>query len=135
MSGYGAGIEDLNVGIGKMAVAFLNGARPDIVTQNGNLAKSNIDVRLYDLKGPAGLLGVVVRLRYCEGRHGSPRARSFPPQMDTPSGCATSAWSGTAAITRFPSGTEREPPAISAPGNGVTFPIQRRISIVRRASH
>ena len=55
MSGYGAGVEDLNVGIGKMAVAFLSGARPDIVSSNGNLAKSNIDVRLYDLKGPAGL--------------------------------------------------------------------------------
>ena len=55
MSGYGAGAEDVNVGIGKLAVAFLAGARPDIVTQNGNYAKSNIDVRLYDLKGPAGL--------------------------------------------------------------------------------
>jgi maltoporin len=55
MSGYGAGAEDVNVGVGKLAVAFLAGARPDIVTQNGNYAKSNIDVRLYDLKGPAGL--------------------------------------------------------------------------------
>jgi maltoporin len=55
MSGYGAGFEDLHVGVGKLAVAFLAGARPDIVTQNGNYAKSNIDVRLYDLKGPAGL--------------------------------------------------------------------------------
>ena len=55
MSGYGAGVEDLNLGIGKLAVAFLSGARPDIVTQNGNLAKSNIDVRFYDLKGPLGL--------------------------------------------------------------------------------
>jgi maltoporin len=55
LSGYGGGVEDVNVGIGKMAVAFLNAARPDIATQNGNLAKSNIDVRLYDLKGPAGL--------------------------------------------------------------------------------
>ena len=54
-SGYGGGIEDLNVRIGKMAVAFVSAARPDIVTQNGNLAKSNIDVRLYDLKGPLGL--------------------------------------------------------------------------------
>jgi maltoporin len=57
MSGYGGGVEDLNVGIGKLAVAFLAGARPDIVTQNGYLTKSNIDVRFYDLKGPAGLWG------------------------------------------------------------------------------
>ena len=55
MSGYGAGAEDVNVGVGKLAVAFLAGARPDIVTQNGNYAKSNIDIRLYDMKGPAGL--------------------------------------------------------------------------------
>jgi maltoporin len=55
LSGYGAGIEDLRIGFGKMAVAFVSAARPDIVTANGNLAKSNVDVRLYDLKGPAGL--------------------------------------------------------------------------------
>jgi maltoporin len=51
-SGYGGGVEDLNVGIGKLAVAFISAARPDIVTQNGNLAKSTIDVRLYSVKGP-----------------------------------------------------------------------------------
>jgi len=55
LSGYGAGIEDLDLRVGKLAVAFLSAARPDIITQNGNLAKSNIDVRLYDLKGPVGL--------------------------------------------------------------------------------
>jgi maltoporin len=54
-SGYGGGVEDLNIRVGKMAVAFLSAARPDIITQNGNLAKSNIDVRVYDLKGPLGL--------------------------------------------------------------------------------
>ena len=57
MSGYGAGIEDWNLRIGKMSVAYLAGARPDIATQNGNYAKSNIDVRFYDLKGPFGLWG------------------------------------------------------------------------------
>jgi maltoporin len=58
MSGYGGGVEDINLRIGKMAVAFLSGARPDLVTTNGYLAKSNIDVRFYDLKGPVGLWGV-----------------------------------------------------------------------------
>ncbi len=57
MSGYGGGVEDLNVRIGKLAVAYLSGARPDIVTENGYLAKNNVDVRLYDLKGPAGFWG------------------------------------------------------------------------------
>ena len=57
MSGYGGGIEDLNVGFGKMAVAYLAGARPDVETQNGNYIKSNIDVRLYDVKAAAGVWG------------------------------------------------------------------------------
>lgn len=57
MSGYGAGVEDLNVGFGKIAVGFIAGARPDIATENGNYIKSNVDVRLYDVKGPGGLWG------------------------------------------------------------------------------
>ena len=52
LSGYGGGAEDVDVRVGKLAVAFLSGARPDIVTQNGTLAKSNIDVRLSGVKGP-----------------------------------------------------------------------------------
>ena len=55
LSGYGGGIEDLRVGPGKLAVAFLSGARPDITTQNGNYAKSNIDARYY-FKVPFGSL-------------------------------------------------------------------------------
>ena len=55
LSGYGAGFEDLRIGVAKLAVAFLAGARPDITTQNGNYAKSNVDVRVYDVKGPWGL--------------------------------------------------------------------------------
>ncbi|HUJ41779.1 MAG TPA: carbohydrate porin [Candidatus Acidoferrales bacterium] len=55
MSGYGAGVEDLHIGIGKLAFSYLAGARPDVATQNGDLEKSNFDVRIYDLKGPAGL--------------------------------------------------------------------------------
>jgi len=58
MSGYGAGVEDWDLRIGKLSLAYLSGARPDIVTQNGNYAKNNIDIRLYDLKGPFGLWGV-----------------------------------------------------------------------------
>src|SRR5215475_7471264 len=55
MSGYSAGVEDLDLHVDKLALGFLSGARPDIVTENGSLAKNNIDVRLYDLKGPFGL--------------------------------------------------------------------------------
>src|SRR5262245_2253029 len=56
MSGYGAGVEDLNVRVGKLAVGYLAGARPDIVTDHGAWAKSNVDVRLYDVKAPLGQL-------------------------------------------------------------------------------
>jgi maltoporin len=55
MSGYGAGVEDIDVRIGKLAIAYLAGARPDLLTDNGAVAKNNVDVRLYDLKGPLGL--------------------------------------------------------------------------------
>jgi len=57
LSGYGAGLEDFDVSFGKASVAFLAGSRPDITTQNGNYSKSNIDVRVYDIKGPLGLWG------------------------------------------------------------------------------
>src|SRR4029077_6285782 len=56
MSGYGAGFEDLKLGGGKLAVAYLAGARPEIQTANGNYVKNNIDVRLYDVKAPGGTL-------------------------------------------------------------------------------
>jgi len=56
MSGYGAGFEDLKFGGGKLAVAYLAGARPEIQTANGNYVKNNIDVRLYDVKAPGGTL-------------------------------------------------------------------------------
>ncbi|HEY6183301.1 MAG TPA: carbohydrate porin [Terriglobales bacterium] len=67
MSGYGAGVEDFNVGVGKLSVGFLAGARPDIVTQNGNYTKSNIDVRLYDLKAPFGRVGLWFDYAHAKG--------------------------------------------------------------------
>jgi maltoporin len=56
-SGYGGGVEDVNVKIGKFSIAYLAGARPDVTTENGNYAKSNVDVRLYDVNVPGGQLG------------------------------------------------------------------------------
>src|SRR5258708_37789190 len=67
MRGQGAGLEECNLKIGKMSVAYLAGARPDIGTQNGKYAKRNIDVRLYDLKGPFGLWGVWVDFATAKG--------------------------------------------------------------------
>ena len=90
MSGYGAGVEDWNLRIGKMAVAYLAGARPDIVTQYGNYAKSNIDVRFYDLKGPFGLFGVWFDYSVAKGgtvqsistQTGTPTAGAVIPTTD-----------------------------------------------------
>jgi maltoporin len=47
MSGYGGGVEDLDVGIGSFALALLGGARDDVATERGTYAKLNLDVRLY----------------------------------------------------------------------------------------
>jgi maltoporin len=54
MSGYGGGVEDLNVKVGKLAVAFLGDARPDIITNIRKYANATIYVRLYDIKAPGG---------------------------------------------------------------------------------
>jgi maltoporin len=57
MSGYGGGVEDIDLKFGKAAVAFIRVARPDVVTQNGNMTTSHIDATVYDVKGPLGLWG------------------------------------------------------------------------------
>jgi maltoporin len=67
MSGYGGGLEDLHVGIGKIAFSYLAGARPDIETPNGSYAKSNLDLRLYDVKAPGGTAGVWVDFATSKG--------------------------------------------------------------------
>ena len=58
MSGYGGGVEDLDLKVGKAAMAFIGVARPDLATQNGNMTTSRIDATVYDVKGPLGLWGV-----------------------------------------------------------------------------
>src|ERR1700733_1075354 len=56
-SGYGGGVEDVDVNFGKVALAFIDVARPDVITQNGNLTTNHVDATLYDVKGPFGLWG------------------------------------------------------------------------------
>jgi maltoporin len=84
MSGYGAGIEDLKVGIGKLSLAYLAGARPDITTASGQLVKSNLDLRLYDVKAPGGTLAAW--FDFATGKGGT-----------TPSGAVVPTSSGWAA--------------------------------------
>lgn len=55
MSGYGGGVEDVPLGsFGKLALAWIGGSVDNYVTDNGNVAKQNIDLRLYDIKLPLG---------------------------------------------------------------------------------
>jgi maltoporin len=57
MSGYGGGIEDVPLGnFGKLALAWLGGSVDNYVTDQGNAAKQNIDLRLYDVNVPFGKL-------------------------------------------------------------------------------
>jgi len=80
MSGYGAGVEDFNVKFAKLSAAFLAGARPDIVTNIGTYAKSNIDVRLYDMKAPAGR--AAVWFNYAVAKGGTQRDGTVIPTTD-----------------------------------------------------
>jgi maltoporin len=129
-SGYGGGIEDLNVGIGKLAVAFLNTARPDIITVNGNLAKSNIDTRLYDVKGPFGLFGVW--FDYATSKGGTVTSTTAPgltvgTKIPTSDGYAFGIrhqrleWHGGYHNSAFQYGTGAAS-NFSNPGNGTTIP-------------
>jgi maltoporin len=67
MSGYGGGVENLNVGIGQVAVSYLGGAKEDLVTENGTYAKSNLDMRLYNVKALGGEMGVWYDYAFSKG--------------------------------------------------------------------
>ncbi len=54
MSGYGGGVEDIRLPSGKAAVAYIGSAIPTSLVTVGNVPKSNIDARWYDLKAPGG---------------------------------------------------------------------------------
>ncbi len=65
---------------GKLAVAFLAGARPDILTNIGTYAKSNIDVRLYDMKAPGGR--AAVWFNYADAKGGTQQNGTIIPSAD-----------------------------------------------------
>ncbi len=66
-SGYGGGVENLNVKIGQMSVAYLGGANDALVTNNGTYPKSLLDVRLYGVKTPVGHIGAWFDYSYSKG--------------------------------------------------------------------
>jgi maltoporin len=86
MSGYGGGIEDIDLKFGKAAAAFIGVARPDVVTQNGNMTTSRVDATVYDVKGPLGLWGVW--FDYATSKGGQMAFASVP---------------GSSAVTNIPS--------------------------------
>src|SRR5215469_8627328 len=79
-SGYGAGVEDLDLKFAKIALSYLGAARPDITTENGNYAKSNLDLRLYDMKGPAGTLSF--GFNFVNSKGGSTQNGTVIPSSD-----------------------------------------------------
>ena len=55
MSGYGGGVEDVALGdFGKLSLAWLGGSVDHYVTDEGNAAKQNLDLRISDIKAPFG---------------------------------------------------------------------------------
>ena len=62
MSGYGAGVKNIDVGIGKLWLAYLGGLDDDIAAPNsGSFYKHSLDVRLKDIQiGPGKLMLFVV---------------------------------------------------------------------------
>lgn len=66
-SGYGGGLEDLNLKFAQASVAYLAGAREDILTNNGTYPKSLLDARLYGIKVPYGKLGLWYDYSFSKG--------------------------------------------------------------------
>jgi maltoporin len=57
-SGYGGGVEDVDLGVGKFALAYIGSANPTMLTVQGVVPKSTVDARLYDIKLAGGDVAV-----------------------------------------------------------------------------
>lgn len=60
MSGPGAGFQDMDLGFGKLAVAWLGGSDDNILLEQGRFAKNNFDIRVYDVDAGVGTISVGV---------------------------------------------------------------------------
>ena len=68
MSGYGAGVKNIDVGIGKLWVAYLGGLDDQINSPNeGSFYKHSLDVRLKDIQVGPGKLMLVGIANYGKG--------------------------------------------------------------------
>src|SRR6195256_4328714 len=68
MSGYGAGVKNIDVGIGKLWLAYFGGLDDDIASPNmGSFYKHSLDVRLKDIQIGPGKLMLVGIANYEKG--------------------------------------------------------------------
>ncbi|HZE12985.1 MAG TPA: carbohydrate porin [Chthoniobacterales bacterium] len=68
MSGYGGGVEDIPVGdFAKLDAAWIGGSVDNYVTDHGNVAKQNLDLRLTDIKVLSGKLTLWLDLSHTRG--------------------------------------------------------------------
>jgi maltoporin len=68
MSGYGAGVKNIDLGIGKLWLAYLGGLDDDIASPNtGSFYKHSLDVRLKDIQIGPGKLMLVGIANYEKG--------------------------------------------------------------------
>ena len=67
MSGYGGGVEDLDVHLGKVAVALIGAASDDVTTERGAYAKLNFDARWYGIDVGVGTLAFWVNVAQAKG--------------------------------------------------------------------
>jgi maltoporin len=132
MSGYGAGVEDIDVKFGKIAASFLGAARPDVITQNGTLAKSSIDLRFYDVRGPGGLWGAWFNYAHSNGGEVTSSSVATPPEsseLPSASGFAVGIrhqkleWHGGYHTFLVQYGTGAAS-IFSGPGIGITIPTR-----------
>jgi maltoporin len=60
MSGPGGGFENMDLGFGKLHVAFIGGTRDDLNLDIGRFSKSNIDIRVTDIDVGVGAITIGV---------------------------------------------------------------------------
>lgn len=67
MSGHGGGVEDVDVHLGKVAVAVIGAASDEVITQRGAYAKLNFDARWYGVNVGVGSLALWVNVAQAKG--------------------------------------------------------------------
>jgi hypothetical protein len=109
MSGYGGGVEDVNVKIGKMALAY----GPTLSPRTAGTRKvTSTCVSMMSKRQADGLAPGSISPQRRAARHNP--ALKFPAQTATPSASAISVWNGSAVTTGSRSNMERERRATSA---------------------